>query len=97
MYTLLIGLIAAALTACGSNDDAKQSKSDDQKTAQTEKQKEAQEKQEKQAKEMQKKLDKLLLPRTVTMKNCTVYRLAGIGAMVPNYQFTKNVGLLIYV
>jgi hypothetical protein len=58
MYTLLIGLIAAALTACGSNDDAKQSKSDDQKTAQTEKQKEAQEKQEKQAKEMQKKLDK---------------------------------------
>ena len=35
MYTLLIGLIAAALTACGSNDDAKQSKSDDQKTAQT--------------------------------------------------------------
>ncbi len=58
MYTLLIGLIAAALTACGSNDDAKQSKNDDQKTAQTEKQKEAQEKQEKQAKEMQKKLDK---------------------------------------
>ncbi|RFU60891.1 SurA N-terminal domain-containing protein [Peribacillus glennii] len=53
-YPLLIGLMAAALTACGSNDEPKKANDEDKtKAAQTE-----QRDQKKKMEEMQKKLDK---------------------------------------
>ncbi|MFP7299053.1 SurA N-terminal domain-containing protein [Neobacillus niacini] len=53
IYTLITGIIAVTLTACGTNDEGKQSKNSEEQTAQTQ-----QQDQEKQMKEMQKKLDK---------------------------------------
>ncbi|MDQ0219464.1 peptidylprolyl isomerase [Peribacillus cavernae] len=58
IYPFITGIIAVTLTACGSNDEGKQSNDEDQtKTAQTEQQ-DQKKQQEKQMEEMQKKLDK---------------------------------------
>ncbi|KAB2329582.1 peptidylprolyl isomerase [Cytobacillus depressus] len=54
MFTLITGLMAIFLAACGGNEESKEAKNDDKaKTAETEQQKE----QQKQMEEMQKKLE----------------------------------------
>ncbi|MED1738586.1 SurA N-terminal domain-containing protein [Bacillus swezeyi] len=62
MSSLMVGLMAVALAACASNDDARSNADDQGKTAQS-----GQQDQEKQMKAMQKKLDKQKVDDTKTV------------------------------